>query len=104
MIGSASGRGSCALLENDDPLWDQHSGGSGHSGTEWRDADGELAKQFYAALPGKAKSVLDLLMDQPGEQLDADWIAAQLSALDDAEAGNPSRHSAFDPAPRFCAE
>jgi Family of unknown function (DUF6416) len=81
------------MLENDNPLWDQHSGGSGHSGTEWDDADGALAEEFYAALSEKAKFVFDLLMDRPGKRLDADWIAAQLSALDGAEAGNPSRQS-----------
>jgi hypothetical protein len=57
------------MLDNDDPLWEQHSGGSGHSGMEWGDADGALAEEFYAALPARTRFVFDLLMDRPGERL-----------------------------------
>ncbi len=67
-------------LDDDDPLWEQHSGGEGHSGTEWEDGDGALAEAFYAALPEHTRFVFDLLMDHPGERLTSDWIAEQLTA------------------------
>ena len=67
-------------LGDDDPLWEQHSGGEGHSGTEWEDGDGALADAFYAALPEHTRLVFDLLIDHPGERLTSDWIAGQLTA------------------------
>jgi Family of unknown function (DUF6416)/Domain of unknown function (DUF3883) len=76
-----------------DPVWDQHSGGEGHSGREWRDGDGPLAEAFYAALPDSAKFVFDLMMNRPGEQVTSDWIAGQLSRYYDGEARRPGRQS-----------
>ena len=35
--------------KDDDPIWEQHSGGSGHSGVEWDDGDLTLAKDLYVA-------------------------------------------------------
>ncbi len=66
-------------LDDDDPLWEQHSGGEGHSGAEWGKEDGALAAAFYAALPEHTRFVFDLLMDHPGERLTSDWIAEQLT-------------------------
>jgi hypothetical protein len=66
-------------LDDDDPLWEQHSGGDGHRGVEWGDGDGAIAEAFYAALPTMTRFVFDLLMDRPGERLTSDWIAAQMS-------------------------
>lgn len=68
-----------AALGDDDPLWEQHSGGEGHSGTEWEDGDGALAEAFYTALPEHTRFVFDLLMVHPGERLTSDWIAEQLT-------------------------
>ena len=48
-----------------DLVWDQHSGGEGHSGREWGDGDGPLAEAFYAALP-IARVRFDLMMNHPG--------------------------------------
>jgi len=76
-----------------DPMWDQHSGGEGHSGREWRDGDGPLAEAFYAALPDSAKFVFDLMMNRPGEQVTSDWIAVQLSRYHGGEARTPGRRS-----------
>lgn len=67
-------------LDDDDTLWDQHDGGSGHRDLpEWSGADGSRAAAFYAATRGRARSVLDLLIDHPGERLDAEWLADQIA-------------------------
>lgn len=59
------------MLSDDDPLWEQSSGGDGHRGIEWGDGDDALAEAFYPALPGSARLILDLLIDRPGERVDA---------------------------------
>ncbi len=56
------------FIKNDDPIWEQHSGGSGHLGTEWNESDGALAKDLYAALPDHTRFVFDLMIDRPGER------------------------------------
>jgi hypothetical protein len=61
-----------AVLDEEHPLWDRHSGGAGHGGPEWTDADTDLADAFYAPLRGKAKLFFDLLLDRPGRQLTVD--------------------------------
>jgi Family of unknown function (DUF6416) len=66
-------------LDDDDPLWAQHSGGIGHSGEEWGAGDSAIAEAFYTDLPATTRFVFDLLMDRPGERLTSDWIATQLS-------------------------
>jgi hypothetical protein len=65
-------------LKDDDPLWERHSGGDAHRGPEWGAGDSRLAVGFYRSLGGNARLIFDLLMDQPGEQVDADWLAAQI--------------------------
>ena len=67
------------ILKDDDPVWEQHSGGHGHHGREWVPSDGPRAVAFYRSLAGNARMIFDLLMDQPGEQVDADRIAAKIS-------------------------
>lgn len=59
-------------LADDDPRWDRHSGGAGHSGREWSAGDLAPAVEFYAYLRKKAKVFLDLLIDHPGIALDVD--------------------------------
>lgn len=66
------------MMRDDDPRWDAHSGGNGHRGTEWDSGDGARATAFYESLTGNAKVILDLMIDRPGESLDADWLADQL--------------------------
>src|SRR4029079_18921101 len=80
-------------LDDDDPLWEEHPGGEGHSGIEWSDADSALAEVFYAALPERTRFVFDLLMDHPGERLTSDWIAEQLTARRPAGARAAGRRS-----------
>jgi hypothetical protein len=80
-------------LADDDPLWEQHSGGDGHRGVEWGNDDGALAVAFYAALPENARFIFDLLMDHPGERLSADWIAGQMSRGQTAGARTMGRRS-----------
>jgi hypothetical protein len=67
-------------LDDADPVWDQHDGGSGHRDQpEWSQADGQRAVAFYAATTGRARTLLDLLIDHPGDQLGADWLASQIA-------------------------
>jgi hypothetical protein len=67
-------------LEDDDHIWEQHDGGAGHRGyPEWTAADGPRAAEFYSSTRGRARSLLDLLIDNPGEQLDADSLADQIA-------------------------
>jgi hypothetical protein len=66
------------MLTDDDLLWEQHSGGDGHRGPEWGAGDGRLAVVFYRSLGQNARLIFDLLMDRPGEQVDADWLATQI--------------------------
>ena len=70
------------MLDDNDPLWERHSGGNKHRGVEWEDGDGVLAEAFYAALPESTRFIFDLMMDNPGERLNSDWIAAQIEATD----------------------
>ncbi len=65
-------------LQDDDPLWDQHSGRSGHRGREWGPGDSLRVAKFYESLSGNARIIYDLLMDHPGEQFDSEHIFAQL--------------------------
>lgn len=81
------------ILDDEDPQWDQHSGGSGHSAEEWEKGDGALAEAFYAALPATTRFIFDLLMDRPGERLTSDWIAAQLAQRQEDGARTPGRRS-----------
>jgi hypothetical protein len=62
------------VLDDDHPLWDRHSGGSGHEGTEWTLDDHAEAEAFYASVKGKAKDFIDTLIDRPGQPLDVDEI------------------------------
>jgi hypothetical protein len=45
-------------------------------GTEWGRNDRERAQEFYASLRGYTKLFFDLLIDHPGERIDADQITA----------------------------
>ncbi len=42
-------------LDDDDPRWDLHSGGDGHTGPEWGEGDRARAAAFYASLSGNAR-------------------------------------------------
>lgn len=55
-------------LDDNDPLWEQHSGGSGHRGLERGHGDGARAAALYGALAKNAKLIFDLLIDRPGER------------------------------------
>jgi hypothetical protein len=76
-------RGTTQMLEDDHPLWDRHSGGSGHQGREWTLADLTEAEAFYASVKGKAKTkpLFDLLIDRPGQPLDTEEIIEILPGL-----------------------
>lgn len=74
-------------LDDGDPLWEQHDGGSGHRDfPEWSAGDARRAATFYAAVTGRARVILDLLIDHPGEQLGAGWLASQI--LGEAPSGH----------------
>ena len=78
-------------LRDDDPLWEQDSGGAGHRGPEWGPGDGPRAAEFYRSLGDNARLIFDLLMDQPGEQVNSDRIAAQLRREGNGGADEPAR-------------
>jgi hypothetical protein len=63
------------MLDDDDPLWDRHTGGDGHRGEEWGSAEVALAESFYAQMAEGSTFIFDLLMDNPGKRIDADEIA-----------------------------
>ena len=69
-------------LKDDDPMWEQHSGGDGHSGPEWGSGDVSRAADFYRSLTDNARLVFDPLMERPGEQVNSDRIAAQIRGRD----------------------
>jgi len=73
------------MISDDDPQWEQHSGRDGHRGREWADGDEGLALELYDAVGANARRILDMLIDQPGEQLSADQIATQLGGSPDAD-------------------
>jgi hypothetical protein len=64
------------FLPDDHPLWARHSGLIGHSGDpEWNsESDLQRAQTFYRPIAGKAKVLLDLLIDNGGYQLDVEQI------------------------------
>lgn len=66
------------LLPDDHPRWDQHSGGEGHGDDpEWdRHSDGARAEAFYQLVNGKARVLLDILIDHPGEPLTVEELCA----------------------------
>jgi hypothetical protein len=74
-------RGATQILDDDHPLWDRHSGGSGHQGPEWTLADLTEAEAFYATVKGKAKPLFDLMIDRPGQPLDVEEIVEVLPDL-----------------------
>nr|ALD83681.1 hypothetical protein [Streptomyces sp. CNH365] len=62
------------LLSDGHPMWDKHSGG-GRDGKEWDlSSDLERAETLYHSAPPNVRFFLDLLMDLPGQLLDADEI------------------------------
>jgi Family of unknown function (DUF6416)/TIR domain len=61
-------------FNDDDPIWERHSGKDGHRGQEWVPTDHAQAEAFYLSLAGRARFIFDLLIDHPGELIDADKI------------------------------
>ena len=61
-------------FDDDDPIWERHSGRDGHRGQEWAPTDHDQAEAFYLSLAGRARFIFDLLIDHPGELIDADKI------------------------------
>lgn len=70
----ASGTGAAReVFADDHPIWTRHTGGTGHSADpEWSSSDLDAAEAYYAAVRGKARAFLDLLIDRPGERLATD--------------------------------
>lgn len=78
-LGDANGKSISAPLDDDDPRWNHHSGGTGHSGPEWTAGDLNEAIDFYGYLRNKARVFTDLLIDHPGVVLTVDDLC-ELSA------------------------
>jgi hypothetical protein len=79
-------------LKDDDPLWEQHSGGDGHRGPEWGRGDSRRAAEFYGSLAENARLILDLLMDHPGQQVSSDRLPTQILGPARGGTGEPARH------------
>jgi hypothetical protein len=71
------------ILPDDHPLWEQHTGLGGHRDhPEWAiESDLHLAQAFYEPVDGKAKVLLDILIDHPGQQLSVDDICAKANGV-----------------------
>jgi hypothetical protein len=80
-------------LDDDDPHWELHAGGDGHTGPEWREGDRARVAALYASLSGNAKVIFDLMVDHPGECVDADWLAGHLGGRAPGETAERVRHS-----------
>ncbi|XRQ03869.1 DUF6416 domain-containing protein [Actinomadura welshii] len=65
-------------LSDDDPRWDQHSGGSGHVGREWAEGDEDSALTYWDALDDKSRTVLRYLFDHRGRQVRSSEIVKNL--------------------------
>jgi hypothetical protein len=76
-------------FDDDDPIWEQHTGGSGHSGLEWKDGDQERARVYYDSIADGTRRIFGLLMDRPGELVDAREIYRHVSGRDWRE-GDPN--------------
>ena len=80
-------------LDDDDPVWEQHSGKDLHRGPEWRDGDSARAGVFYSSISGSARLVLDALMDRPGDQVSADELAQHLQPRKPGETATSHRRA-----------
>ena len=81
------------ILDDDDPVWEQHSGKDLHRGPEWQDGDRARAGTFYSSISGSARLVLDALMDRPGDQVSADELAQQLPPRKPGETATSRRRA-----------
>jgi hypothetical protein len=63
------------MLDDDDPIWEQHTGKERHYGEEWGLGDSAIAERFYAlVVREKARFILNLLIDHPGKLIASDEI------------------------------
>src|SRR3546814_20164462 len=58
-----------AILDDNHPLWERHSGRSGQTGPEWSAQDTDLAEAFYPQPRGKGGLVFHLPLPSPGRPL-----------------------------------
>lgn len=75
-------------LSDDDPEWERHSGGSGHSGPEWADGDENKALDYWDALDDRARTVLRYLFGRRGHQVHNGELVRELG-LDPENTKNP---------------
>ena len=66
------------VLDDDDPFWEQHSGKDLHEGPEWQDGDSARALALYSSVSQGTRTILDFLMDRPGELAGQHVIAGQI--------------------------
>jgi hypothetical protein len=65
------------ILDDEDPMWDQHAGLEGHRRKpEWTADDQQDVRTFYENVRGKGKIFLDILIDHPGHVLSVDELCA----------------------------
>ncbi|MFC4913906.1 DUF6416 domain-containing protein [Actinomadura gamaensis] len=66
-------------IDDDDPMWDDHSGGSGHDGPEWEPGDEDLARIYWEKLGDTpARDILLYLIRRPGQLVHRDELGREL--------------------------
>lgn len=65
-------------LKDDDPLWDDHDGGSGHDDPDWRPGDEDRALAYWEALDDKGRDVLRYLIRHRARPIHHGELVAEL--------------------------
>ncbi|WP_405527585.1 DUF6416 domain-containing protein [Streptomyces canus] len=77
-------------LDDADPMWDKHDGGSGHHGPDWQPTDHAQAAAYYQALSKTAQEIFDHLRATPGRLVSCDEIAERFNLNPDGTKNNPN--------------
>lgn len=77
-------------LDDTDPMWARHNGGSGHDQPDWKDTDQARAVAYYLALSRRAQEIFDHLRSTPGRLVSTDEIAERFGLNPDGTKNNPN--------------
>lgn len=77
-------------LDDADPMWDKHDGGSGHDGPDWKPTDHARAVAYHQALSKTAREIFDHLRATPGRPISCDEIAERFNLNPDGTKNNPN--------------
>lgn len=76
-------------IDDTDPLWDEHDGGSGHDGPGWQPGDEALALAYWEALDEKGRDVLGYLIANSGRRVHRDELVERLHLNPDGTKSGP---------------